>query len=213
MRRYFILILIILFLAITYFVGFFIRKEKLANENLNLIRENSELRAVIQQMIIDIQPKVDNYLSAKIFSTYPFNIKNQITVNIGKNQGVAKGMVATVENNLLLGQVVEVFNEYSIIQTIFDPNLQLPVRIGKEGVDGLFQAGNEPKVTLIEKQMPIEIGDIVYSSSKEFPYGLKLGEVSEIRETAAGVFKDAILRFPFNVNKLREIKIIKTNNE
>ena len=120
-------------------------------------------------------------------------------------------MVATVGENILFGQVTDVFENFSVIQTIFDPAWQLPVRIGKEEINGLFKAGNEPKVILIEKEKQIQTDDIVYSASQEFPYGLKIGEVAEIKETAAGVFKEAVLKMPFNVGELREIKILMTN--
>ncbi len=118
-------------------------------------------------------------------------------------------MVAVLEKDILVGQVTEVFENSSVIQTIFDPSWQSPVRIGDEETNGLFQGGNEPKVVLIEKDKPIKTGDIVYSVSQEFPYGLKIGEVIEIRQTAAGVFKEATLKMPFNVNELREVNIIK----
>jgi len=211
MRRYLIITLLIFLLVITYFTIFFIKKERSFDENLRLKQENENLKAQIQKLEIGnwkLEIPRDNYLTAKVFSTYPFNIKNQITINIGEKQGVKKMMAVTVGDNLLLGQVVEVFENYSIVQTIFDPHWQLPVRIGKEEINGLFQAGNEPKVVLIEKEKAIQIGDVVYSASQEFPYGLKIGEISEIKETTAGVFKEAILKIPFNVNELREVRVI-----
>ena len=60
---------------------------------------------------------------------------------------------------------------------------------------------------LIEK--PIQVGDIVYSASAGFPYGLKVGEITEIKESAAGVFREAAIKIPFVVGELRELTIIK----
>lgn len=211
MRRYLIITLVIFLIGVTYLTNFFIKKERSFDENLRLKQENENLRAQIQKFQIPIsnyQLQQKNYLIAKVFSTYPFNIKNQVTINIGEKQGVKKMMTVTVGDNLLLGQVVEVFENYSVIQTIFDPNWQLSVRIGKEEINGLFQGGNEQKVVLIEKEKAIQIGDIVYSASHEFPYGLKIGEISEIKETVAGVFKEAVLKIPFNINELREVNVI-----
>jgi len=214
MRRYLLIALIIFLAGATYLTNFFIKKGRSFDENLRLRQENEELHAQLQKYqasSIKQQAVNGNYLTARVFSTYPFNIKNKITVNIGEKQGIKKSMVATVGENILLGQVTDVFENYSVIQTIFDPDWQLPVRIGKEEINGLFKGGNEPKVILIEKEKEIQINDIVYSASQEFPYGLKVGEVVEIKETAAGVFKEAILKMPFNVGELREIKILTTN--
>jgi len=210
MRRYLLLILLISLLVLTYFTSFFIKKERSFDENLRLKQENESLKAQIQQLTTNNQPLTtnNNYLVAKVFSTYPFNIKNQITINVGEKQGVKKMMAVTVEGNLLLGYISKVFDDYSIVQTIFDPSWQLPVRIGKEEIDGLFQGGSEPKLVLIAKEKAIQVGDIAYSASQEFPYGLKIGEILEIRENAAGVFKEAVLKIPFNVNELREVRVI-----
>ena len=213
MRRYFLIAIIIAIVAATYLADFFIKKERSFDEVLRLKQENENLRAQIQLLKFNGQNSIlnTNFITAKVFSTYPFNIKNKITINAGEKQGIKKSMVATVGENILLGQVTDVFENFSVIQTIFDPAWQLPVRIGKKEINGLFKAGNEPKVILIEKEKQIQTDDIVYSASQEFPYGLKIGEVAEIKETAAGVFKEAVLKMPFNVGELREIKILMTN--
>lgn len=210
-RHYFIIVLIIFLVGIIYFTAFFIKKERSFDENLRLKQENEELRAQIQKSKIGnrkLEIPQENFLTVKVFSAYPFNIKNQITINAGEEQGVKKLAPAVLKENILVGQVIEVFKKYGVVKTIFDFNWQLPVRIGKNEINGLFQGGGEPKVVLIDKEKLIQVGDIVYSASSEFPYGLKIGEISEIKETSAGVFKEAILKMPFNVNELREINII-----
>jgi len=215
MRRYLLIALIIFLAGIIFLTNFFIKKERSVNEILRLKQQNENLKAQIQELQalkMNAPTSINHSLSvitAKIFSTYPFNIKNKITINAGEKQGVKELMTATVGENILLGQVVEVFESFSVIKTIFDPAWQSPVGIGEKEIDGLFQGGNELRVTLISREMPVKTGDIVYSSSREFSYGLKIGEVIEVRETAAGVFKEAILRAPFNVNELREVNIIK----
>ncbi len=211
LRRYFIILIVILLTGTIYFTAFFIKKERSFNENLRLKQENQELRAQAQkpQTINNQQSTTNdnNYLTAKVFSTHPFNIKNQITVNVGEKQRIKKLAPAVLKENILIGQVNEVFKNYSVVKTIFDSNFQLPVRIGKDEINALFQGGAEPKVVLIDKEKPVQAGDVVYSASAEFPYGLKIGEISEIKETSAGVFKEAILKMPFNVNELREVNI------
>jgi rod shape-determining protein MreC len=216
MRRYLLIILIAFLLGGIYLTNFFIKKERFFDENSRLKQENENLKAQIQKSqssIINCSSSIaygpSLLITAKVFSTYPFNVKNKITVNVGKKQDIKEMMVVAVGENLLVGQVVEIFENYSVIRTVFDPEWQLPVRIGREEVNGLLKGGNEPKVTLIEKEKAIQLGDIVYSASQEFLYGLKIGEVGEIKETSAGVFKEAVLKIPFNVGELREVQILK----
>lgn len=210
MKRYILIILIIVITAAAYFADFFIKKGDEVNENILLKQENQQLLAQVQRSVLFGKNSGENgnLFVAKVFSSYPFNIKNTITVSGGKNDGIKENMAATLGQNIFVGRVSKVFDDYSIVQTVFDPSWQMSVRMGAGEVDGLFQGGNEPRVTLIEKNKPLEAGDIVYSASKDFPYGLKIGEVSEIKEDSAGVFKEAILKMPFNVNELREINIL-----
>ena len=212
MRRYLLIILVIFLAVITYGTAFFIKKERSFDENVRLKQENEELKAQIQKLEIGnwkLEIPREGFLTAKVFSTYPFNIKNKLTINAGEKQGIKKLSVAVLEKNILVGQVVEVFENYSIVKTTFDPNWQLPVRIGEEEINGFFQGGGEPKVILIDKDKPLRLGDVVYSASQEFFYELKIGELNELRETGAGIFKEAVLKVPFNVNELREVQIIK----
>lgn len=211
MIRYISVGFIIVLAAIVYFAGFFIKKEKAFDENLRLKQENEELKAQIYKLqATDYGLRITNkaYLSVKVLSEYPFNIKNQIIVNAGEERGIKKSTPAVLKENILVGEVVEVFKNHSIVRTIFDPAWQSSVRIGREEANGLFQGGAEPKVVLIDKEKPLQVGDVVYSASADFPYGLKIGEVEEIRENSAGVFKEALLKMPFNPAELREVNLI-----
>lgn len=209
MKRRLPVVLTVLIIIIVFFTGFFIKKEKTFDENLRLKQENEELRAQIQKSRLPIADRQlpDNYLSAKIFSTYPFNFKNKITVNVGEKNGVKKSAIVTLGENILVGQITDVDRDFSAARTIFDPNWQLPVRIGKEEVNGLLQGGNEPKIVLIENDEFLEAGLVVYSAGEGIPYGLKVGEIKEINKDAMGVFKEAFLKMSFNVGDLREVNI------
>ena len=222
MKKGILIGLVIALIFIVFLTGFFIKKDflkepvflikalfsraDLYEENLFLKQQNEDLRAQINELrTTNYKLQTDNYLTAKIFSTYPFNIKNQLTINAGEKQGVKKGTTATIGENILVGQIIEVFENYSVARTIFDPKWQLPVRIGEEEVNGLLQGGNEPKITLIEK--PVKAGDIIYSAVADFPYGLKIGEISEIKETSSGIFKEAEVKVSYNINELREVNM------
>ena len=155
-----------------------------------------------------VQSQNGKYLSAKIFSTYPFNTKSILIINAGSGQGIKESIPVTTGENILTGQIMEVYENYSRVRTVFDPLWQIPVRIGEKEIDGLLQGGPSPRVALIEKDKLIQVGDLVYSASENFPYGLKIGEVEEIKESASGgAFKEAILKMPFNINELREVNV------
>ncbi|MEE8131543.1 MAG: rod shape-determining protein MreC, partial [Candidatus Paceibacterota bacterium] len=189
----------------------FFSRGDIYQENLLLKQKVEDLEAQIQrnQELGIMNQELDNkYLLAKVFSTYPFNVNNTLTLNVGKKHGVKEGVVVTVGKNILLGQIIEVFENKSIVRTVFDPQWQLPVRISQDEIDALLTAGIEPKITLFEKDMPIQVGDAVYSAGSDFPYGLKIGEIIKVKQTNSNLFKEARLKMPYNINDLREVYIV-----
>lgn len=231
MRKLPFIIPIILLLVITFFTSFFISKNKfslnqffitkksLYDENLSLKKENQELKAQLfklqqaekyQQDLssTNIWLKQYQYKVAKLLSAYPFNTKNTMMMALGINDGAKKEMPVVVSENILFGQIDEVFNQYSIVKTIFDSSFQIPVRIGETETDGFLTGGDKIKISLIAKDKDVKIGDVVYSASPNFPYGLKIGEIKEINDSINGNFKEAIISPSFNFNDLRNVYLI-----
>lgn len=219
-----------LLLILTFFTDVFINKTFLTaslasisdyfridlnKENEALKLENESLKAQLQKAQIfytsfenseEDKALAQKYIPAKIFSTYPFNIKGALTLNKGANQGIKKDSAVLAGEGILLGQISEVYENSSIVRTVYDPKWQLPVKVGEEKINGLFVGGNDPKITLIEK--PVKIGDAIFIDSKDFPLFLKLGEIKEMREENGGVFKEvAIVKTPYNISELDTVYV------
>src|SRR3989338_3875494 len=113
-------------------------------------------------------------ISVSVYSSFPLNHKHIIAINAGGDDGVGVGMPVTLEGNILIGQVIEVSESQSLARTIFDKDWSLPVRIGTEEHDALLVGGQDPRLTLIDKNQEINSGDLVVSAKKDLPYGLKV---------------------------------------
>ncbi len=148
---------------------------------------------------------------ALIYSRYPFNFRNQLWVNAGSNDGIAAGALALIPSATgtrqfaLLGKVARIWTSGAVVQTLFDPQYQLAVRVGQKGTEALLTGGSEPKLTLIPKNADIRNGDIVYAVDPQVPYGLAIGRVDSVRTEDTQVFTEATLRFAYGINDLRTI--------
>ena len=221
MKRIVLISLTAVILIVTFFSGIFIPKRAFVasvnfakhylktdfyQENVLLKLQNENLKAQLQRAQDVPEASVDHRsarMQASVFSTYPFNMKDVIAIDRGSDDGVSSAMVATVADSILLGQVTSVDEHSAVIRTIFDSHWQLPVRIGPDNINGLFEGGNDPKVVLVEK--PIKVGDGVFSAAKEFPMGIKIGEIKEIKEEAGGIFKEATIRTPYTIGEVRVV--------
>lgn len=179
----------------------------LQKELAKLRLENQNLRA--QLLRAKFTPRRERrYLVAKIYGLYPFNNQNSVTVAAGAADGVKAGMTATIGGNILFGEVQTVFDDYSVVRTVFDPDWQIAVRVGDNEIDALLAGGLSPILTLIDKNRAIKEGEAVYSSGKNFPYGLMVGEIKAVRHSATDPFQKAELALPYALNELREVWII-----
>ena len=98
-------------------------------------------------------------------------------------------------------------NDSSIVSTIFDPSWQMAVRIGSSQIDGLFQGGVSPTVTLIPQNGQINVGDMVITAASGFPYGLEVGVVEDISNTPNSVFRQADLQTEVDISDLRNVTV------
>ncbi|OGM94010.1 hypothetical protein A2524_01830 [Candidatus Wolfebacteria bacterium RIFOXYD12_FULL_48_21] len=223
MQRIALISITIIILVVTFFSGIFIPKQALVassnfvrqyfkidfyQENVLLKLQNENLKAQLQRAKDGVvapvgTPDGHSQTEARIFSTYPFNMKDTITVDRGAADGIVSTMIATVSDSILLGQVVGVEEHSAVVRTIFDSHWQLPVKIGSDHINGLFEGGNDPKVILVEQS--IKVGDGVFSAAKEFPMGIKIGEIKEIKEDAGGIFKEATIRTPYAIGDIATV--------
>ncbi|MEK9186181.1 MAG: rod shape-determining protein MreC [Patescibacteria group bacterium] len=143
-----------------------------------------------------------------MYSSYPFSNRHEIVLAAGTNEGIAVGMPVTVGGSVLLGQIKEVFANYSVARTIFDQDWKLAVRIGDGRAESLLVGGQDPKLSLLDKQKSLPMLASIYVAAPGFPYGLLVGKVGNIKDSQAGVWREAALEIPYALSELREAVIL-----
>jgi cell shape-determining protein MreC len=177
----------------------------------NLTTENESLKAQLAELQIvaaELPTSTSNYIRAMVYSRYPLNFKNELMVNAGTNEGVSVGS-AVVFQGLLIGRVASVGSGYATVQTVFDNNFKMPVRVGSGGYDGLLTGGSYPFVASIAKNEPVSINDIVYTAASGMPYALPIGDVQSTSTSADNLFEQATLVFPYDINNIQTVLIAK----
>lgn len=186
--------------------------EELSRVQSELVRLKTELTK-LKNFPGSISDDSFKLIPAFVYSTYPFNDKHLLTVNAGEKNGVREGMAALSGERIFVGKVVRVFREASSVQTIFDPNFELPVRIGEGAENALLKGGAVPHLDLIEKKALVKQGDSVYSAASQLPYGLPIGTVGEIKDLDYEAFRSAALALPYNLNELKILLMVRSGSE
>jgi len=103
-------------------------------------------------------------------------------MNVGTEQGVANGL-AVVDQDGLLGRVVEVAPRASRLLYLTDVNSRIPVYVGKAGVRAILNGNNteRPELKFLPRPNPVTVGDVVYTSGRGglFPRGMRVGVVED----------------------------------
>ncbi|HUC31206.1 MAG TPA: rod shape-determining protein MreC [Candidatus Paceibacterota bacterium] len=178
--------------------------QTLAAENDILASQLAELQVVASELPTSTAGEI----RAMVYSRYPLNFRNQLLTNAGSDSGVASG-AAVMFQGMLIGRVQTVFSNTSLVQTIFDNVFKMPVRIGSGGADGLLEGGSYPTIGSIAIGAAVAPGDIVYSAAPGIPYGLPIAQVVATSTSADSLFEQATLAFPYDVNNIETVLIMK----
>jgi len=176
-----------------------------------LTAENQALEAqlsVLQGVASQLPSVPAGTVPAIVYSRYPLNFKNEILVNVGANENVTTGTAALFQG-VYIGSVEKTFPGTSLIQTVFDGNFKMPVRVGSAGYDELFVGGAAPRVTTLAKTAAVRPGDIVYTAGEGVPYGLPIGIVQSTSTSPDNLFQEASLGFAYDMNTVQAVSLVR----
>lgn len=165
-----------------------------ANEELyNKLKEDFEIadtanRIVIDTLSIDSLRKQRKYLymQAKVIRNSVNQINNYIELHRGALQGVTPDMGVIGINGAVVGTVIDVSDNYSVVMSLLHEQSNLSARLKKGGETGTIVYDSKTPGILylkdISKAAKITAGDTVVTSgfSDKFPRGLLVGYVKNI---------------------------------
>lgn len=200
--------------------------ERLYAENIKLKRENretSEYRAENERLrkLLDLQTNSAEYttIAAEVISISHTEEYQSLEISKGSLAGVAKGdAVITAEG--LVGRVTEVGPNFAIVETILDPESLIGIKVSRSGGTGLVE-GDETlskdaqcKLTFVDKETPVIVGDIIETSGSGgiYPAGVVIGTVISVSADRSGSLNYAVIGTGVNFDLLREVLVITSQN-
>ena len=165
-----------------------------ANERLyNKLKQDFELPDVVTSTVID-SIKVDSvekyrkllYMEAKVVANSVSLPNNYLQLSRGALQGVSKDLGVIDANNNVVGTVIDISNNYSVVMSLLHMQSSISGKLRKTGEEGsIVWDGKQPNIVLlkgISKGVKISMGDSVVTSgfTDRFPYGLLIGTIKEI---------------------------------
>jgi len=150
-------------------------------------------------------------LPAAVIGKDPSAWFKTIIVDKGVRDGVEKGMPVVVPAGIA-GQVMEVAGSYAKVLLIIDQNNAVDALVQRSRARGLVTGAAAEqcvfKYVLLEHD--VQIGDILISSGLDgvFPKGLRVGVVSNVIRSSAGIFQEVDVTPYVDFEKLEEVLVV-----
>lgn len=197
---------------------------KLAQENEDLQRKNAEL--IHAAAVLDDLKNENEFLRKAlnlVFKTDKTAIYGNIfnlnltpggysmLINKGTADGISENAAVITEEGVLVGQVRQVFKNFSRILFVADQNFKINAKVAGSDTVGIARGALKDGLffDLIVKEDQIKEGDLIVSSGNDmFPPALIVGTVSLVKFNETQIFKKVKITPAVNKIKLGRVMII-----
>jgi len=174
----------------------------------DLERENAELRAL---MAIADRTELDT-VAARVVALAPSNFEWTITIDVGSNDGVERGM-PVIDGDGLVGRVIQVTSDASRVLLAIDPSFSAAAHGARNGEVGVLDGrGGDPMVfRLLDPAAVVEVGDAVTTSSYQggvFPAGIPIGTVSQVAEGGSPLTREVQVNPYVDFTRLQHVLVV-----
>ena len=201
----------------------------LSNEIESLKKENAALIYEIAQkdylkdesLFINIASGIFRDLNKKtiIANVFNSNFSSEgytLLLNKGDRDGIRAGDVIITQDKFLIGQVKEVFINYSRILVVTDLNFKATATVMSLSTKGIARGALDDGLflDLISQADLIKEGDVIVTSGDDLlPPALIIGVVDHVETNGSQVFKKVRIKPNFSESIFGRVLVISLNND
>ncbi len=186
------------------------RNQELLSENIQLEQFKKENELLRIALGLGLEKEFELVLAQVIAKDVG---KDYLVINKGFQHGMEFGFPVITESKVLIGKIIETYENFSKIELLTAENSSFDIEIFKKEIYSLAKGGGNFKIILdlILKEENIEIGDKVITSALggNFPKDLLVGEIQSIEKSDVAAFQQAQVRPDFEIRDLKDVFIIK----
>jgi len=174
----------------------------------DLERENQELRELLA---ITDRTELET-VTARVVALAPSNFEWTITVDVGSEAGVERGMPVLAGDGLV-GRVIQVTPAASRVLLAIDPSFSAAVRSASSGEVGVLDGrGGDPLVfRLLDPLATVEVGEAIVTSSFQggvFPAGIPIGTVSAVGDRTSPLVQEVEVNPYVDFTRLHQVVVV-----
>ena len=173
-----------------------------------LLKENIELKN-----LLNIKNDYYNMVTCNVIKR-DIEWYNTLTIDKGRNSNIDINM-AVIDSNGLIGKIIEVGENYSIVELISSNNNNSKIAININDTHGIldsyYKNNNVLMIKNINKNSDIKVGNKVYTNGigGVYPAGIYIGEVLEILNDKDDLSKLLKVSISNNFNNIRYVNVVR----
>jgi rod shape-determining protein MreC len=149
----------------------------------------------------------------RVIGYEPSNLISVLIIDIGRRDGVQKGMPVVTERGLV-GHIHTVGANWAKVLLIVDPSSSVAALVQSSRAPGLVSGrlGKDLVMDYIPQEDTVSVGDVILTSgmSGNYPKSLLIGQVLEVEQRDIDPFQRAIVRPSVNFERLETVLVITT---
>jgi rod shape-determining protein MreC len=200
------------------------------SETKNLKKENEELKKEIQKLVVEREnlkelerenQAMREALGIGLKKEFELRMvkflgkdvgEDVLLIDKGERDGLKEGEVVILPEKILIGKIIKVYQNFSKVKAFTFKDFSFDVKIPEREITALSKGeGNfKAKIQLIPKEKEIFAGDKVFTSAlgRNFPEGILVGEIEEVKDSDISGFKEAKLKPYFGLKTLDYLFVI-----
>jgi len=196
------------------------------DENARLIRENDDLAAelanlqgvkkendIFRQQLELIPREKFNLESSLVIGQDPQGLGSWIIIDKGRADGIEIGMPVIVSEGILIGKIDEVNSDSSKVNLLTDSASAVNATDLETDARGLVRGafGLGLFLDMVAQTDILNKGDTIVTSGLggEFPKGLLIGNIQEVRDSPDKLFQQAIIAPRVKYQELEVVFVIR----
>ena len=189
-----------------------------AEEKARLGEEALEENARLRELLNLAEKRTDFvFESAKIIAWDPSNWTSRFTIGKGASSGIELGDCVVTEYEALVGQVVELGDNWATIRTLVDVDFGAGALVGASGEaamvvgDYMLMQSGCLRLAYLTDSSGIFVGDAVLTSGEGgyFPQGLIIGEITELLSDDGGQSVYGVVKPALDIGHLTQVFVVK----
>ncbi len=149
----------------------------------------------------------------KVIGSEPNNFMAVLILDVGRRDGIRKGMPVVTERGLV-GHIRSVGPNWAKVLLIVDPSSSVAALIQSSRASGVVSGhlGRELTMDYIPQGESVSVGDVVLTSGMggHYPPSLVIGQVVEVQRHDVDTFQRAVVHPSVDFGKLETVLIITT---